>query len=109
MTCLQLLDLLVEADQQNKPTLITNFLHHFYNADVELTLRDRTLEQCCQYARRLSQSNSVVILVPHLHTEEYQRFFPILVSIADEIIPVEKDSAPNVSQASFLLGDTYGV
>lgn len=109
MTCLQMLDLLVEADQQNKPTLITNFLHHFYNADVELSLRDRTLEQCCQYARRLSQSNSVVILVPHLHTEDYRRFFPLLASIADEIIPVEEDAVSNASQASFLLGGVHGI
>jgi hypothetical protein len=91
MTCLQLLDLLMEADQGNRPTLITNFLHHFYNADVELPLRDRILEQCCQYTKRLSLSNSVVVLVPHLNTEEYNRFFPLLASIANEIIPVEEE------------------
>jgi len=34
MTCLQLLDLLMAADQGNRPTLITNFLHHFYNAYI---------------------------------------------------------------------------
>jgi hypothetical protein len=39
MTCLQLLDLLMEADKGNRPTLITNFLHHFHNDDVELSLR----------------------------------------------------------------------
>ena len=91
MTCLQLLDLLMEADQGNRPTLITNFLHHFYNADVELSLRDRVLEQCCQYTTRLSLSNSVVVLVPRLFTEEYNRFFPLLASIANEIIPVEEE------------------
>jgi hypothetical protein len=109
MTCLQMLDLVVEADQQNKPTLFTNFLHRFYKADVVLTLRVRTVERCCQYASRLSLSNSVVILVPRLHTEEYWRFFPILASIADEIIPVEEGAESHASQASFLLGDTYGV
>ena len=92
MTCLQLLDLLMEADQGNRPTLITNFLHHFYNADVELSLRDRVLEQCCQYTKRLSFSNSVVVLVPRLFTEEYNRFFPLLASIANEIIPVEEET-----------------
>ena len=91
MTCLQLLDLLMAADQGNRPTLITNFLHHFYNADVELSLRDRILEQCCQYTTRLSLSNSVVVLVPRLFTEEYNRFFPLLASIANEIIPVEEE------------------
>lgn len=92
MTCLQLLDLLMEADKGNRPTLITNFLHHFYNADVELSLRDRVLEQCCQYTKRLSLSNPVVVLVPRLCTEEYKRFFPLLASIANEIIPVEAET-----------------
>jgi len=89
MTSLQLLDLLMEADLQNRPTLILNFLHHFYNDDVELSLRDRVLEQCCQYVKRLSFSNSVVVLVPHLCTDDYKRFFPLLASVADEIIPVQ--------------------
>ena len=92
MTCLQLLDLLMAADQGNRPTLITNFLHHFYNADVELSLRDRVLEQCCQYTKRLSLSNPVVVLVPRLFIEEYNRFFPLLASIANEIIPVEEET-----------------
>lgn len=98
MTCLQLLDLLMEADMQNKPTLILNFLHHFYNADVELSLRDRILEQCCQYTKRLALSNSVVVLVTRLSTTEYRRFFPLLASIADEIIPVKETSAAKAIQ-----------
>ena len=89
MTCLQLLDLLMEADLQNRPTLILNFLHHFYNADVELSLRDHVLEQCCQYVKRLSFSNPVVVLVPHLCTDDYKRFFPLLAAIANEIIPAQ--------------------
>ena len=91
-TCLQFLDLLMEADQGNRPTLITNFLHHFYNADVALSLRDRVLEQCCQYTKRLSHSNPVVVLVPRLLIEEYNRFFPLLASIANEIIPMEEET-----------------
>jgi hypothetical protein len=108
MTCLQLLDLLIETDKQNRPTLITNFLHHFYNGDLELSLRDRILEQCCQYARRLSLSNPVVVLVPHLSTEEYRRFFPVIASVADEIIPVEENPMTKASQSRFLLGGVHG-
>ncbi len=91
MTCLQLLDLLMEVDMQSKPTLILDFLYHFYNADVELSLRDRILEQCCQYTKRLAFSNSVVVLVQRLSTNEYRRFFPLLASIANEIIPVKEN------------------
>jgi hypothetical protein len=101
MTCLQLLDVLMEADKGNKPTMITNFLHHFYNADVELSLRDRILEQCCQYTKRLSLCNSVVVLVPRLDTDEYKRFFPVLASIANEIIPVEEEIVEQPIQGSF--------
>jgi hypothetical protein len=100
MTCLQLLDLLMESDMQNKPTLILDFLHHFYNADVDLSLRDRVLEQCCQFTKRLSFSNSVVLLVPRLSTDEYKRFFPLLAAIADEIIEVKKNLATKNLQDS---------
>lgn len=100
MTCLQLLDLLMESDMQNRPTLITNFLHHFYNADVELVVRDRVLEKCCQYTKRLSLCNPVVILVPRLYSEEYKRFFPVLAALADEIIPVLERVEIKTSQGS---------
>lgn len=100
MTCLQMLDLLIEADKQNRPTLILNFFHHFYNPEVELSLRDRLLERCCHYVKRLSLSNPVVVLVPRLSTDEYKRFFPILASVADEIIPVAETVAIEVSQGS---------
>ncbi len=98
MTCLQLLDLLMEADLQNRPTLILNFLHHFYNVDVGLSLRDRVLEQCCQYVKRLSFSNSVVVIVPHLCTDEYKRFFPLLAAVASEIIPAQDPPEEKVLQ-----------
>jgi len=88
-TRFQLLDLLKDADQQNKPILILDFLHHFYNEDVELFARDEILEQCCQYTKRLSLSNPVIVLVPQLDTEEYRRFFPILAAMAHEILEPE--------------------
>jgi hypothetical protein len=100
-TCLQLLDLLIEADRQNKPILILDFLHLFYDADVDLSLRDSTLEQCCHYAKRLSFSNPVAVLVPSLAIEEYRRFFPLVASIADEII--ESNEHPSVEASQGLL------
>jgi len=97
-TCLQLLDILIEADLQSKPMLILDFLHLFYDSNAGLSLRDRTLEQCCRYVEHLSLSNLVVVFVPHMPTEEYRRFFPILASIADEIIPIEEDLETKASQ-----------
>ena len=98
MTCLQLLDLLMEGDMENRPTLILNFLHHFYNADVELSLRYRTLDQCCKYTKRISLCNPVVVLVPRSSTEEYNRFFPLLAAVADEIIPPAESVVTHTSQ-----------
>jgi hypothetical protein len=99
-TCLQLLDLLIEADQQNKPVLILDFLHLFYDADVDLSLRESTLEQCCQYTKRLSCSNPVLVHVPSLNVEEYRRFFPFIASIADEIIEFQERSSTQAVQGS---------
>lgn len=97
-TCLQFLDLLMDADEQNKPVLILDFLHLFYDADVDLSLRDLTLERCCQYAKRLSFSNPVAVLVPTLSIEEYRRFFPFVASIADEILEVDKQPSAELLQ-----------
>lgn len=97
-TCLQLLDLLIEADRQNKPVLILDFLHLFYDADVDLSLRESTLEQCCQYTKRLSFSNPVVVQVPSLSVEEYRRFFPFIAPIADEMIEFQKRTSTQAIQ-----------
>ena len=97
-TCLQLLDLLMEADTQHRPILILDFLHLFYDADVDLSLRDATLEQCCQHTKRLSFSNPIVLLVPDLNIEDYRRFFPFIASIADEIIEAGESSSTQASQ-----------
>lgn len=97
-TCLQLLDLLMEADGQNKPVLVLDYLHLFYDADVDLSLRYSTLERCCQYTKRLSFSSAVAVLVPELAIEEYRRFFPFVASIADEIMEAGKQPATEPSQ-----------
>jgi hypothetical protein len=99
-TCFQLLDLLTEADNQNKPVLILDFLHHFFNQDVDLSLRDKILSKCCQFVKRLSLSNPVSVIEPNQDTEDYKRFFPILASIADEIISVEENLETEVSQGT---------
>jgi hypothetical protein len=109
MTCLQLLDLLVAPDIQCRPTLILNFLHHFYNADVKLSLRDRILGQCCRYTRHLSLCHPVVVLVPRRSTEEYNRFFPVLAAVADEIVPIADCVVRGASQNTFFGGGADGI
>ena len=99
-TCFQLLDLLMEADKQNKSILILDPLRHFYNEDIEACIRNRILEQCCQSIKCLSLSNPIALLVPKLDTEDHKRFFSILAAVADEIIPVEEASEMEASQDS---------
>src|SRR6185503_17454484 len=101
-TCFQLLDLLIEVDQENKSILILDPLHHFYNDDVELSIRERTLAQCSQLMKSLSLSNYVALLVPKVDIEDHKRFFPLLAAIADEIIPVEVASETKASQGLLL-------
>lgn len=98
-TCFQLLDLLMEADKENKSILILDPLHHFYNADVELSVRERIFEQCCQLTKRLSLSNYIALLVPKVEIEDHKRFFPLLATLADEIIPIEEASENEASQS----------
>ena len=99
-TCLQMLDQLDSADFQDHPILILDFLHFFYDPDVDFALRQRVLEQCCQCLRQLARSKPVVVLVYHLVMDEYQFFFPILESVADEIIEVQESAALPASQLS---------
>jgi len=97
-TCFQLLDLLTEADNENRPVLILDPLHHFYNQDVDLSTRDHVFEQCCQFTKRLSLSNPVALLVPKLDIEDHKRYFPILAAVAGEVISVDEASEIQPSQ-----------
>ncbi len=99
-TCYQFLDLLASADWENKPVLILDFLHLFHNPDIHVTVRYRILEQCCQHVQCLSFFHSIGITAQHLATEEYQRFFPLLASVATEIIPLEEKPVILPSQES---------
>ncbi len=97
-TCYQLLDLLTEVDKYNKPVLILDTLHLFYDPNVELSLRDSVLEKCCRYVRRLSFSTPVALLVQDAAGNEYARFFPIVAAMADDIIESEKNPSSQASQ-----------
>jgi hypothetical protein len=99
-TCFQLLDLLMEAGNQHKPVLILDFLHLFHDDDVELSLRQRILEGCCQSTKHLSLTNLVAMLVPTMPTEAYRRFFPLLAAVADEILEIEKAKETEITQST---------
>ena len=89
------------ADAQEHPIFVLDFLNHFYDPDVDLSLRQRVLEGCCQRVKLLSKSKSVFILTQNVSTEEYQSFFPLLASTADEILEVEEN--PQVAELQYSL------
>ena len=107
-TCFQLRDQLEGAGSQNRLMLILDFLHHFYNPDLDLSLRQRVLEQCRQHLGRLSRSKRVIVLVQHLSVDEYQQFFPMIASVADEILEAENDTSSQALQDSAFLGRVHG-
>jgi hypothetical protein len=88
-TCLQLRAQLEDVRSQSRVILILDFFHHFYDPDIDLSLRQRVLQECCRSLRNLSRSQPVFVIVERLPVEEYDRFFPLLDSIAGEILEVE--------------------
>lgn len=101
-TCLQMWDQLVMADQQKHPIFVLDFLDQFYDPDVDLLLRQRFMKRCCQAVQQLSKSKSVLILIQDHPTEAYQHFFPLLESIADEILEFQEHPYVPAIQYSLL-------
>lgn len=100
-TCYQVLDLLEETRPERDPILILDFLHHFYNPDIQASVRRRVLEQCCRHLQRLALSRPLLVFAQQMQTEEYAQFFPLLAAAADDIL--QTDEAPDAedSQLSF--------
>jgi hypothetical protein len=85
-TCYQVLDLLEDIRPEHDPILILDFLHHFYNPDIQPFVRRRVLEQCCKHLQRLALLRPLIVLVERLHTDEYRRFFPLVAASADDVL-----------------------
>ncbi len=99
-TCFQLRDQLEKTEYQPHPVLILNFLHHFYDPDIELTLRQRVLADCCQRVQVLAISRPVLVLVRVMPAAEYPLFLQPLTSIASEIIEIQEKPNTEAIQAS---------
>ena len=99
-TCLQLRDQLEKANDQPHPVFILNFFHHFYDPDIDLTLRQRVLADCCQCVQVLATSRPVLVLVRVMPVTEYQEFLPSLTSIATEIIEIQEKPNTEAVQPS---------
>ena len=89
-TCYQVLDLLEEVRPESDPILILDFLHHFYNPDIQPDVRQRVLEHCCRHLQRLALSRPLIVFVQQMRTEEYGKFFPLVAAAADEILQTDE-------------------
>ena len=97
-TCYQLLDLLTDIRPERDPVLVLDFLHHFHNPDIPISVRQRVLEQCCGRLERLSLARPLLVFVQALDTEEYRDFFPRVAETADETLQAAKMSGNEALQ-----------
>ena len=108
-TCYQVLDLLEDIRPERDPVLVLDFLHHFYNPDIQNSVRRRVLERCCKHLQRLALMRPLIVFVERLQTEEYRQFFPLAAAVADEVLRLdEMPAAADVQLSFFADGQTGG-
>lgn len=103
-TCYQVLDLLEDIRPERDPILILDFLHHFYNLDIQPPVRQRVLEQCCKHLQRLALLRPLLVFVERLQTEEYRQFLPLAAAAADEVLQLDEMPKAEEVQLSFFAG-----
>jgi hypothetical protein len=107
-TCYQVLDLLEDIRPERDPILVLDFLHHFYNPDIQPPVRRRVLERCCRHLQRLALLRPLIVFVERLQTEEYSLFFPLVAAAADEVLRMDEIPAPEDVQLSFFASGENG-
>jgi hypothetical protein len=102
-TCYQVLDLVSATRPGTEPLLVLDFLHHFYNDDVDLPIRLRVFEQSCRHLQQLALFRPVLVFTQReqMPLILYQHFFSLLASIADEIFQLEEISSEPAQLALF--------
>lgn len=99
-TCYQLLDLLTDIRPERDPVLVLDFLHHFYNPDIPVAVRQRVLEQCCRRLEQLALTRPLLVFVQSLPTEEYQELFPLVERMADRVLQAPEPDRQEALQPS---------
>jgi hypothetical protein len=100
-TCYQLLDLLAAAPVDGTPVLVLDFLHTFFTPDLPLSVRLRTLRECCHHLRQLSHHQPVTVFALRVPVKDYEIFYPILAAGADEIIQPEAEDPASWQETLF--------
>jgi len=95
-TCFRLLDSLANIPLNGEPILVLDLLHTLYDPNLHLPVRFRVLKQCCRHLERLAFYRPVIVMTQEMQVEEYDKFLPILRSIADKTLYLD----PEPEQAS---------
>ncbi len=90
-TSYRLLDSLANIPSNGEPILVLDFLHTFYDPDVLLLVRLRTLRECCRQLRRLALYRPVIAITQQMPVDDYEKFSPALRSVADKILTLEPE------------------
>jgi hypothetical protein len=90
-TCYRLLDTLINIPPNREPILVLDFLHTFYDPDVPLRVRLYKLRECCRHLKSLAFYRPVIVMTRELQTEEYEKFSPALLSVADKTLTLESE------------------
>jgi hypothetical protein len=91
-TCYRLLDTLINIPPNGEPILVLDFLHTFYDPDIPLRVRLYKLRECCRHLKSLAFYRSVIVMTQELQAEEYEMFFPALLSVADKTLTLESEA-----------------
>jgi hypothetical protein len=100
-TCYRLLDSLSNLPTQGEPLLVLDLLHTFFDPNVRLTFRFRVLRQCCDHLKRLASYRSVIVVMQELPLAEYEKFLPIVSSVAKKILTIEPEPIQALQPALF--------
>jgi hypothetical protein len=100
-TCYRLFDSLATIVSKGEPILVMDFLHTFYDSDIPLRTRLFKLRECCRELKRLAFYRPVIVMTQQLEGEDYEKFIPELVSIADRTVTLDPELEPVGQPALF--------
>jgi hypothetical protein len=90
-TCWQLRDALQNKRPYSEPLLALDFLHSFYDIDIELHERMRVLHQCINLLETLALSRPVIVLTICMEGPDYRVFGPVLKRAADIVLEITSE------------------
>jgi len=93
-TCYRLFDSLANIPSNGEPILVLDFLHTFYDADIQLRTRLLRLRECCRELTRLAFHRPVLVMTQEREGEDYDKFIPALWPIVDQSFTLAPELNP---------------